>query len=77
MKFPFLPRNAEGRIRLSGEIIFVGLAIELTTLFWNHHIAFMIHIGLGLPCVGLGLFVFLLTVATRTRLEQTEETAPE
>ncbi len=77
MRFPFLPRSVERRIRLSGQIMFLGLAIELMTLFWNHHIAFMIHLGLALPCVALGLFVFLLTIATRTRIEQTEETPPE
>ena len=56
-----LPR----RFRLSGLLIAAGLAVEATTLLWRHPTAFLAFAGIGATLVGVGVLLYLYSLATR------------
>ena len=43
----------------SAGLISVGLVIQLTTLYWNHPVAFLIFLGAGASLTGLGMLLFI------------------
>jgi len=52
----------ERRIRRSGAIVALGLAVQLSTLFWTHPLAFMTFLLIGCPLVAAGMLLFLYSV---------------
>ena len=54
------------RLRLSGLLVALGLAVEAVTLLWSHPTAFLVFLGLGGLLVGAGVLVYLFAIATYT-----------
>jgi hypothetical protein len=53
-------------LRWAGGLIAAGLLVQLVTLYWNHPIAFLVFIGLGVSLVAAGILVFMLFLMRRT-----------
>ena len=59
------PRNGlAGRLRVSGLLIAVGLAVELATFFWNHPVSFFLFAVPGAALISAGMFLYLWSVVT-------------
>jgi hypothetical protein len=54
----------ENRIRWSGLLIGLGLAIQMPTLLWTHPLSFMVFLLVGCPLVGIGMLVYLYSLAS-------------
>jgi len=52
------------RLRIAGVLIFVGLLIEAFTLTWNNPIAFLMFLGIGGLLIGIGIFLYLLSLVS-------------
>jgi hypothetical protein len=50
------------RLRLSGLLIVIGLAIQLATLLWNHPLSFLTFLLVGSPIVFSGIVVYLYSL---------------
>ena len=59
----------EHRIRWSGLLIGLGLAIQMLTLLWTHPLSFMIFLIVGCPLVGLGILIYLYSLVSHTAEE--------
>jgi len=55
------------RLRISGMLVGLGLAVEAFTLLWSHPTAFLAFMFLGATLVGAGVLVFLWSVVSRTQ----------
>lgn len=53
----------EGRLRIAGILIATGLLIEAVTMAFVHPIALLAFVGLGGGLIGVGILVYLLTLA--------------
>lgn len=56
----------ERRLRLAGYLLIGGLLVELVTLRWAHPTAFLFFALLGGGLMGLGILLYLYTLATKT-----------
>jgi hypothetical protein len=54
----------ENRIRWSGLLIGLGLAIQVLMLLWTHPLSFMIFLLVGCPLVGIGMLIYLYSLAS-------------
>jgi hypothetical protein len=54
----------ECRIRWSGILIGLGLTIQMLMLLWIHPLSFMIFLLVGCPMVGIGMLVYLYSLAS-------------
>jgi hypothetical protein len=54
----------ERRIRWSGILIGLGLTIQMLMLLWIHPLSFMIFLLVGCPMVGIGMLVYLYSLAS-------------
>jgi uncharacterized membrane protein YczE len=54
----------EHRIRWSGLLIGLGLAIQMLMLVWTHPLSFMIFLLVGCPLVGIGMLVYLYSLVS-------------
>jgi uncharacterized membrane protein YczE len=54
----------EYRIRWSGLLIGLGLAIQMLMLLWTHPLSFMIFLLVGCPLVGIGMLIYLYSVVS-------------
>lgn len=52
------------RLRLAGLLIACGLVVELVTLDWSSPSSFLVFAIVGGTAIGLGILLFLLTIAT-------------
>ena len=52
------------RLRLAGILIAFGLVTEAITLVWNHPLAFMSFLGLGVLLMVVGMVLFLWTIVS-------------
>jgi spore maturation protein SpmB len=52
------------RLRISGLLVSLGLAIEAVTMAWSHPTAFLVFLLLGGMLAGAGVLTFLATIAT-------------
>jgi uncharacterized membrane protein len=66
MRLP-IPSSLEGRLRLAGTLVGIGLCVEFATLFWVHPLSFMTFAGIAAVLVGLGIIVFLLAIVRDER----------
>jgi len=65
VRLPGLPDGPTGRLRVSGLLIASGLAVELTTFFWNHPISFFLFAVPGAGLMSAGMLLYLSSVANR------------
>jgi len=54
----------ERRLRISGILIILGLAIEALCLVWTRPIAFVVLVCVGGALIGLGVLFFLYSLVT-------------
>jgi len=54
----------ENRIRWSGLLIGLGLAIQMLMLLWTHPLSFMVFLLVGCPLVGIGMLVYLYSLVS-------------
>jgi hypothetical protein len=54
----------EQRIRWSGVLIGLGLAIQMLMLLWTHPLSFMVFLLVGCPLVGLGMLIYLYSLVS-------------
>lgn len=52
------------RLRTSGILVGLGLAVEGFTLLWSHPTAFLAFLFLGAVLVGAGVLIYLWTLAS-------------
>lgn len=52
----------EGRLKLSGVLIFVGIVVEVVTLYWSHPLAFLAFLLLGGALVAAGIALYVRAV---------------
>jgi hypothetical protein len=52
----------EGRLRLSGLLLILGLLTEAVCLFWAHPLSFVALVGFGGVLLFLGVVVYLLSL---------------
>ena len=53
------------RLKTSGLLISLGLAIQAGTLYWMKALSFMAFAGGGLLLVGVGVLLFLYAIVSR------------
>lgn len=54
----------ERRLRISGLLVGLGLAVEALTMAWSHPTAFLVFLLLGGTMVGLGVLLYLYAIAS-------------
>jgi hypothetical protein len=54
--------NIENQLRRASLIIAVGLALQFLSLLPLHPLAFIAFVGLGVPVMGVGVILFLLSL---------------
>ena len=54
----------ERRIRWSGQLIVVGLLLQMLTLGWTHPLAFMCFLLIGCPLVAAGMLLYLYSLVS-------------
>ena len=54
--------RTETRLRRAAAFLFIGLAVQLSTLLVNHPLAFMAFIFVGSPLVLIGGLIYLWSV---------------
>jgi hypothetical protein len=64
------------RLRLAGILVLAGLLIEVVTLFWEHHLAFVLFLGLGGLLVLSGIVLYLVAISSRRHGLNAEPDAP-
>lgn len=52
------------RLRISGILLGLGLALEGLTMAWSHPTAFLVFLLLGGTMVGLGVLLYLYAIAS-------------
>jgi hypothetical protein len=52
------------RLKLSGILVSVGLAVEAVTMAWSHPTAFLAFLLLGGTLVGLGVLMYLYSIVS-------------
>jgi len=52
------------RLKLSGMLVGLGLIVEALTMFWPHPTAFLVFLGVGGLLVGVGVILYLISIAT-------------
>lgn len=52
------------KLRLAGILIALGLVTEAITLEWNHPLAFMAFLGLGVLLMAVGMVLYLWTIVS-------------
>ena len=55
----------EGRLRVSGALVMLGLLIEIASLTWRHPTAFILFVGAGGAFMAAGMSWFLYTIVSR------------
>jgi hypothetical protein len=60
--------SIEFRIRWSGALIVLGLAVQMLTLFWTHPLAFVCFLLIGCPLVAAGIIAFLYSLVSHDAL---------
>ena len=58
------PSKLIRRLRLSGLLVALGLAVEAITLLWSHPTAFLVFLLAGVSLVGAGVLLYLYSIAT-------------
>ena len=57
-----LPQRLAKRLRVSGVLIALGLAIEAATLYSGHPLAFVVYLAGGASLVGAGVLAYLWAI---------------
>lgn len=58
------PEKLTRRLKLSGILVGLGLAVEALTMAWSHPTAFLVFLLLGGTMVGLGVLLYLYGIAS-------------
>ena len=58
------PEKLTRRLKLSGILVGLGLAVEALTMAWSHPTAFLVFLLLGGTMVGLGALLYLYSIAS-------------
>jgi hypothetical protein len=53
-----------GRLRISGILVIIGLLVEALCLVWSRPIAFVVLVCIGGALIGLGVLVFLYSLVS-------------
>lgn len=53
------------RLRIAGALVIAGLLIEVVTLFWEHHLAFVLFLVLGGLLLVSGIVLYLVAISSR------------
>ena len=59
-------RPIERKIRWSGRLIAIGLAVQMLTLLWTHPLSFVCFLLVGCPLVGAGILLYLYSLVSHT-----------
>lgn len=62
--------NIEGKLRRASLIIAAGLGLQFLSLLPLHPLAFIAFVGLGVPVMGVGVIVFLLSLVSHGEASQ-------
>jgi hypothetical protein len=54
--------SMNGRLRISGILVIIGLLVEALCLVWSRPIAFVVLVCIGGALIGLGVLVFLYSL---------------
>ena len=60
----------ERRLQFSGLLLILGLLVEALCLFWTRPIAFVLFLGVGGLLLGLGIFLYLLSLVSKNQPER-------
>jgi hypothetical protein len=58
--------NIENKLRRASLIIAAGLFLQFVSLLPLHPLAFIAFVGLGVPVMGIGVLLFLLSLVTHS-----------
>jgi hypothetical protein len=58
--------NIEAKLRRASLIIALGLLLQFLSLLPLHPLAFIAFVGLGVPIMGLGVILFLLSLVSHS-----------
>ena len=53
------------RLRIAGGLVIAGLVVEVVTLFWEHHFAFVLFLVLGGLLILTGIVLYLVAISSR------------
>jgi hypothetical protein len=56
------PPRIERGILLAGLLVLAGLMVQVLTLLWNHPLAFLAFLGVGVPLTAAGVLLYLYGV---------------
>jgi hypothetical protein len=63
-----MPRpQIETRLRIAGLLVAAGLILQFLTIFWNHPLAFLLFLGVGIPITLAGVLIYLVSLLTASR----------
>jgi hypothetical protein len=57
----------QARIRFSSILVIIGLLVEAVSLKWAHPTAFLVFAFIGGSFMGVGIFIFLWSLASHER----------
>jgi energy-converting hydrogenase Eha subunit E len=55
-------RKIEKRLRIAGILVALGLVILFLTIFWNHPLAFVVFLAVGVPITLAGILLYLFSL---------------
>ena len=61
------PGGIESRLRLSGILLMIGLAVEAISLLWSHPTAFLFFLIVGGLCMTGGILLYLYSIVSREK----------
>ena len=61
------PGGIESRLRLSGILLMIGLAVEAISLLWSHPTAFLFFLIVGGLCMTVGILLYLYSIVSREK----------
>jgi len=61
--------NIEGKLRRAALVIAAGLLLQFLSLLPLHPLAFIAFVGLGVPVMGVGVILFLLSLVSAPESE--------
>jgi hypothetical protein len=57
----------EGRLRIAGVLVALGLITQFLTIFWNHPLAFVVFVTVGAPLAIAGIAIYLIALLIASR----------
>ena len=55
-------RQIEKRLRIAGVLVGLGLAVQFVPILWNHPLAFLVFVIVGVPLTVAGTLTYLVSL---------------